>query len=262
MKTLSVRQPWASLLVSGLKDIENRTWAPNYKGRILIHASSTKVPKNFGDKIIFNVNNELENEQMFGNFPEYKDLNYSAIVGYVTVNGDGEDSMSVWAEPVEHQWHIEDAYIFDEPIRNVKGKLNLFETLEIDENNLPPAHKLKRRKPRLEGDCLVVPLTEDYLDYIIEAGQMNLSATDEVLNLVEKPLEEQKEGEYAFKPISTVRLETPSRTMTFAVGQIGYEEWDLDDGKPKKVVNWYMEEINYFDIAFLLKNGVVNKQKI
>lgn len=38
MKTLSVRQPWASLLVSGLKDIENRTWAPNFKGRILIHA--------------------------------------------------------------------------------------------------------------------------------------------------------------------------------------------------------------------------------
>lgn len=37
MKTLSVRQPWASLLVSGLKDIENRTWAPNYKGLSLIH---------------------------------------------------------------------------------------------------------------------------------------------------------------------------------------------------------------------------------
>lgn len=63
MKTLSVRQPWASLLVSGLKDIENRTWAPNYKGRILIHASSTKVPKNFADRTIFNVNNEIENER-------------------------------------------------------------------------------------------------------------------------------------------------------------------------------------------------------
>ncbi|WP_311416532.1 ASCH domain-containing protein, partial [Hoylesella shahii] len=45
MKILFVRQPWASLLVSGLKDIENRTWAPNFKGRILIHASSTRVPK-------------------------------------------------------------------------------------------------------------------------------------------------------------------------------------------------------------------------
>ena len=50
-------------LVSGLKDIENRTWAPNYKGRILIHASSTKVPKNFADRIIFDVNNEIENER-------------------------------------------------------------------------------------------------------------------------------------------------------------------------------------------------------
>nr|WP_276738589.1 hypothetical protein [Prevotella pallens] len=49
--------------MSGLKDIENRTWDPNYKGRILIHASSTKVPKNFADRIIFDVNNEIENER-------------------------------------------------------------------------------------------------------------------------------------------------------------------------------------------------------
>lgn len=63
MKTLSVRQPWASLLVSGLKDIENRTWVSNYKGRILIHASSTKVPKNFADRIIFDINNEIEKER-------------------------------------------------------------------------------------------------------------------------------------------------------------------------------------------------------
>jgi len=26
MKILSVRQPWASLIVSGVKDVENRTW--------------------------------------------------------------------------------------------------------------------------------------------------------------------------------------------------------------------------------------------
>ena len=56
---------------------------------------------------------------MFGNFPEYEDLEYSAIIGYVTVNGDCDDSTSVWAVPVKHQWHIEDAYIFDEPIRAI-----------------------------------------------------------------------------------------------------------------------------------------------
>ena len=26
MKAITIKQPWASLIVSGLKDIENRTW--------------------------------------------------------------------------------------------------------------------------------------------------------------------------------------------------------------------------------------------
>lgn len=253
MKTLSVRQPWASLLVSGLKDIENRTWDPNYKGRILIHASSTKVPKNFADRIIFDVNNEIENEQMFGNFPEYEDLEYSAIIGYVTVNGDSDHSTSVWAEPVEHQWHIEDAYIFDEPIRGIKGKLHLFETPEIDENNLPPAHKLVRRAPRLEGDCLVVPLTESSLDEIVEDGMLHLSVTDEIVVLLQKSIDEQTTARDIFKEVFTVRLESPTRTMTFEVAEMGYWEYQLEDGSSLKAINWYMEEINYFDMVFRLK---------
>jgi hypothetical protein len=39
MKALSVRQPWAGLIVAGLKDIENRTWTTRYRGPLLIHAS-------------------------------------------------------------------------------------------------------------------------------------------------------------------------------------------------------------------------------
>jgi hypothetical protein len=38
MKVLTVRQPWASLIVSGIKDVENRSKATNYRGRIGIHA--------------------------------------------------------------------------------------------------------------------------------------------------------------------------------------------------------------------------------
>ena len=41
MKALSIRQPWAGLIVSGFKDIENRTWSTNVRGRIYIHASAT-----------------------------------------------------------------------------------------------------------------------------------------------------------------------------------------------------------------------------
>ncbi len=41
MKIISIRQPWASLIVSGVKDVENRTWSTRYRGPVLIHASRT-----------------------------------------------------------------------------------------------------------------------------------------------------------------------------------------------------------------------------
>ncbi|WP_245839042.1 ASCH domain-containing protein [Yersinia kristensenii] len=42
MKALSIRQPWAWLIVNGYKDIENRTWNTKCRGPVLIHASTAK----------------------------------------------------------------------------------------------------------------------------------------------------------------------------------------------------------------------------
>lgn len=39
VKVLSVRQPWAWLIVQGYKDIENRSKTTHYRGEVLIHAS-------------------------------------------------------------------------------------------------------------------------------------------------------------------------------------------------------------------------------
>jgi len=39
MKCLSLRQPYAELLVSGKKTIELRTWNTKFRGKFLIHAS-------------------------------------------------------------------------------------------------------------------------------------------------------------------------------------------------------------------------------
>lgn len=38
MKALSIQQPWAWLIASGHKDIENRTWHTGFRGPVLIHA--------------------------------------------------------------------------------------------------------------------------------------------------------------------------------------------------------------------------------
>lgn len=39
MKAISIRQPWASLIASGDKTIETRTWPTDYRGPLLICAS-------------------------------------------------------------------------------------------------------------------------------------------------------------------------------------------------------------------------------
>lgn len=38
MKIITIRQPWAHLIVNGSKNIENRSWSTSYRGPVLIHA--------------------------------------------------------------------------------------------------------------------------------------------------------------------------------------------------------------------------------
>lgn len=43
IRVLSIRQPWAWLIMHGGKDIENRTWTTKIRGRVFIHASKGVV---------------------------------------------------------------------------------------------------------------------------------------------------------------------------------------------------------------------------
>ena len=43
MKVLSIIEPWATLIKSGKKFIETRSWKTSYRGELYIHASSKKI---------------------------------------------------------------------------------------------------------------------------------------------------------------------------------------------------------------------------
>lgn len=45
MKVLSLYQPYAQIIKSGIKKIETRSWKTNYRGKLYIHASMTKLKK-------------------------------------------------------------------------------------------------------------------------------------------------------------------------------------------------------------------------
>lgn len=46
---ISVRQPWAWLIINAGKDIENRTWPTKVRGRVLIHAAKGITKRDWQD---------------------------------------------------------------------------------------------------------------------------------------------------------------------------------------------------------------------
>jgi len=77
VKTLSVKQPFASLICHGIKTVENRTWKTDYRGKILIHASgehfsfpdSRYLPDNFREDFYRRMESE-DQESAWKDAPE------------------------------------------------------------------------------------------------------------------------------------------------------------------------------------------------
>lgn len=47
MKVLSLTEPCATLIKEKIKFIETRSWKTSYRGELFIHASSTRIPKDW-----------------------------------------------------------------------------------------------------------------------------------------------------------------------------------------------------------------------
>jgi hypothetical protein len=124
MKTLTVRQPWADLIVSGRRHFEIRTWKPETMGWILIHAG------------------RKPDEEACRHFelPSTR-LTLGAILGKVNIRECIEFTPQKWEElRSEHLewsdfrpgllgWRLDGAVKFDRPIP-WSGSLGLFEVPE------------------------------------------------------------------------------------------------------------------------------------
>lgn len=127
MKAISIKQPWASLIAHGIKDIENRTWScpKKYLGqRVLIHASGCH-----GRKFEVNLTDE-QMKQAFSLISEKStsgEWEFGAVIGSVVIADCVQNHPSVWAEKGCWNWVLKDAILFDKPIRDVKGRLGFWD---------------------------------------------------------------------------------------------------------------------------------------
>ncbi|TDO68842.1 ASCH domain-containing protein [Flavobacterium chryseum] len=100
MRALSIKQPYASLIANGIKNIENRTWRTNFRGRIYIHASAKIVDVEFstGQTADLYLNNIWYPGVGFSK--EMKVV--SAIIGEVDIIDCVVNHSSIWAEKLPY----------------------------------------------------------------------------------------------------------------------------------------------------------------
>lgn len=75
MKALTVRQPWAWAIISGIKTIENRTWRTRYRGPLAIVAGTSRASLTRGTAFI---------EALGISVP--RDLEFGALIGTVMLD--------------------------------------------------------------------------------------------------------------------------------------------------------------------------------
>ena len=108
MRAITIRQPWAELIVRGEKDVENRSWRTNHRGPLLIHAGAQAYRESFAEHGV----------------PD--DAERSAIIGVVEVVDCKQERTSTWHEEGSWGWYLVRAKRFRKPIP-MKGRRGLFE---------------------------------------------------------------------------------------------------------------------------------------
>ena len=78
MKALTIRQPWAHLVIHGPKGIEKRTWATRHRGPLAIHASASRA--------LLNCPQTRRRLARLGyDMPREADMAFGALIGVVNL---------------------------------------------------------------------------------------------------------------------------------------------------------------------------------
>ena len=102
MKVLTIKDPWASMILNGKKTIETRTWKTKHRGLVILHASKKPHSKISGK--IFAV---------------------ARIVGCVPMTKGHEEKACCEVYPRAFSWILTD--VRPTELKEIKGKLGLWE---------------------------------------------------------------------------------------------------------------------------------------
>lgn len=139
MKTLSIRQPWADLIIQGQKTLELRTWTVRHRGPLAIHASQTVErdaclahdidPDQVTTGAVIGVVDLVEIMALDAASYEDRRAEHLADAPFASVPGPGHDAggQPHRVAPTLYGWRLANPRPLSEPVP-VRGRMALFET--------------------------------------------------------------------------------------------------------------------------------------
>ena len=124
MKVLTIKQPWATLIMQGNKRFEFRSWQTKYRGELLIHAG-----KGIDKEAMIRLKKYLPKDLPFG-----KILGKVTLVDCIKMSPEFKNMLLKENDEIYTKssfkenfgWELTDVEVFDEPIE-AKEQLSLWE---------------------------------------------------------------------------------------------------------------------------------------
>lgn len=125
-RALSIRNPWAALIMDGYKLVENRTWDTKWRGTFAVHAGQ-KVDQ-FG----------LLAAAEFGIGLDPMPTGYLGVADLVSTHYATGDCCPAWGDAGVFHWQLENPRLFPEPIPGL-GRLGLYRCPPAVQDAIDPA---------------------------------------------------------------------------------------------------------------------------
>lgn len=127
MKVLTIKQPWATLIMQGDKRFEFRSWKTNYRGELLIHAGKG-IDKEAMKRLSKYISENLPSEKILGKVKLVDCIEMSTEFKEILLK-ENKDIYTDSSFKENYVWKLENVEVFDNPIET-KGKLGLWEYKE------------------------------------------------------------------------------------------------------------------------------------
>ena len=124
MKVLTIKQPWATLIMQGNKRFEFRSWQTKYRGDLLIHAGKG-IDKVAMKRLSKYIPKELPYGKILGKVKLIDCIRMSSEFKKLLLK-ENSDIYTESSFKENYGWQLTDVEVFENPIE-AKGHLSLWE---------------------------------------------------------------------------------------------------------------------------------------